>query len=184
MAKKPVKKHEPNLKLLIRRYILEIGELERELTDSSLEFGFLFHHPKGFIKDKLGIKIPRGRVFQANKPKNVHLLILSHKTTISPEHVKILEASKEKIVKVWDEIVKLCLMKNVEYTINRKEHFFILSNLIYLDGKNYISLNTFYKKIRNLLHTDFYSVMVIQNECLGKIVDIDVKKGFDSSYYI
>ena len=184
MAKKPVKKLESKLKPLIRRYILEIGELERELTNSNLEFGFLFHHPKGFIKDKFGMKTPRGRVFQANKPKNVDLLALNLRTTISPEHVKILEASKEKKAKVWDDLVKLCLMKNVEYTINRKENFFILSKVIYLDGKNSISMNQFYKTIRNLLHTDFYSVMIIQKECSGKIDDKDVKIGFDSSYHI
>ena len=184
MAKKPIKRREPKLKLLIRRYILEIGELERELTNSNLEFKFLFHYPKGFVKDELGIKIPRGRAFQANKPKDVDLLALNHRIAISPEYVKILEASKEKKAKVWDDLIKLCLMKNVEYNINWEECSILLSDVIYLDGKNYISLNKFYKTIRNLLHTDFYSSMIIQKECSGKIDDNYVKNGFDSSYKI
>ncbi len=184
MAKKPTKRREPKLKLLIRRYILEIGEVERELTNSNLEFGFLFHYPKGFVKDELGIKIPRGRAFQANKPKDVDLLALNHRITISPEYVKILEALKEKKAKVRDDLIKLYLMKNVEYNINWKEYSILLSDVIYLDGKNYISINKFYKTIRNLFHTDFSSIMIIQKECSGKIDDKDVKNGFDSSYWI
>ena len=181
MAKK--QNQETRLNALIRNYIAKIGELGKEIKNPNLEFGFLFYHPKGFTKEKSGKIKYHGRVFQANKPKKGDLVVISHRTNISPEHIKVMQTSKEKMFKVYDELIKIFFIKNVEYNINLKENFFILSNPIYFDDNKKISMNQFYKTLRNLLYADLYSMMIIQKECSGKIDAKDIK-GYGSPYHI
>lgn len=182
MAKKP--SQEPRLKVLIRNYVSKMGELAEEIKHPELEFGFLFFYPKGLTKQPDGKIIYHGRPFQANKSKKEDFIVISHKITLSPDHVKFLESTEELKHKVYDTILDYFLVKDIGYQINRKEHFYIISERIYPDKNNYISKDKFFKSILRILHSDFYSVRYIQKECSGKINDEDIDTGFSTPYHI
>ena len=182
MAKKP--SQESKLKVLIRKYITKIGELGKDLTkmNPKLEFGFLFFHPKGLTKQSNGKIIYHGRSFQANKPKKENFLVISHKTDLNPNHKKIVETSEKKKYKLYNDLKKIFLLKNVEYTLNIKEHSYIISNRIYPEKEGNISIENFYNTLRNIFHSDIYAIIVINEQLSGK-VDLN-GKDFSSPIYI
>lgn len=182
MAKKP--SQESKLKVLIRRYIIKIGELGDDLTKKNprLEFGFLFFHPKGLTKQSNGKIIYHGRSFQANKPKKENFLVISHKTTLDLKHKKIVDTSENKRNKLYNDLKKIFLLKNVEYNLNLQEHSYIISNRIYPEKEGNISMENFYNTLRNIFHSDIYAIIIINEQLSGK-VDLNGKE-FNSPLYI
>ena len=180
MAKKPVQKgpsQEPKLKSIVRRYIQYEGDLKNEIFDPKLEFGFVFTHPKGSLPNGK----PRGPGFQVLKPKKEKFIELGSKISMSPEHVKILDADKKKKNKFFDTILKIFLMKNVTCVINYKENFWIISHRIYLNDKKIISMNFFYESLRNLFNSNLYAIRIINSICSGDLPDFNGDK--DLSIY-
>ena len=180
MAKKPVQKgpsQEPKLKSIVRRYIQYEGDLKNEIFDPKLEFGFVFTHPKGSHPNGK----PRGIGFQVLKPKKERFIEIGSKISISPEHIKILDADKKKKTKFFDTILKIFLMKNATYTINYKENFWIILHRIYLNDKKTISINLFFESIRNLLNSNVYAIRTINTICSGDLPDFNEKE--DLSLY-
>ena len=86
-----------------------------------VEFGYIFFYPKGVITVKAKKK-HLGRGSQAFKPKNENSIVINHKTEISPQHIKQLESSPKLKAEVYSDIIKVLLIKNVEYVIKRKEN--------------------------------------------------------------
>ncbi len=177
MAKKP--SQEPRLKPVLKRYISRIGELGKEIKVPKVEYGYIFHYPKGTITQKRQKKF-LGRSFQAFKPKSENTIVINHKTEISPEHAKSLASNPKLKAEVYSDIIKVFLIKNVEYVVKRQENAFFLSVQIFLENEGKISMNQFYKAVRNLFSADLYSVIIIQEKCSGKVKGKDV----DSPYHI
>ena len=90
------------------------------------------------------------------------------------------ESTHKLKAEVYSDIIKVFLIKNVEYIVKRQENTFFMSISIFLENRNHISMNQFYKAVRNLFSTDIYSVMIIQEKCSGKVKGKDV----DSPYHI
>ena len=180
MAKKPAQRNSsqaPKLKTIIRKYIRYEGDLKNEIFDPKLEFGFVFNHPKITHPDRKSKDIG----FQIIKPKKENFLELASKISISPQHLKILEADMKKKTKFFDTIARIFLMKNVSYAINFKENFWIVSHRIYLNDKNKISMNLFYTSLRNLFNSNIYAIRLINIICSGN--GSDFNEGEDLSLY-
>lgn len=153
----------PNFKLLIRKYINKDGVFKGEGKNPNLEFGFLFHHPNQL--DPNGN--PRGLLFQVNKPKKENFIILSAKVDISPEHVKILKTDKKKRHKLYQSLIKLFLLKNVEYQVNRKDNFYVIHKRIFLNHQKLISRKDFYNSLRKLFAANLHAIILVQEACSG-----------------
>jgi len=176
MAKKPSQVKKPNLKTLIRRYIQKDGILKMEINNPNLEFSFLFHHPQ--LLDPNGN--PRGLSFQANKPKKEDFIVISTKVDVSPEHVKILETDQKKKHKLYQSLIKLFLLKNVEHQVNRKDNSYIIHKRIFLNHQKLISRKDFYNSLRKIFTTDLHAIVLVQEACSG---DFDLDNYSGSSLY-
>ena len=178
MAKKPQKKEQQprgrNLKGFIRKFISNEGSLKADLTDPKFEFGFNFLHPKG----KAPNGKPLGRTFLIIKPKKKNFLELSTSTTISLEHVQILE-SKSKKDDFLNNVAKLLLLKNTDYRILRERNQYIIMQRIYLNEKKEITEDILYATMRKLYALDVYIVLIIQEICSGKLDPSDIPSGPD-----
>jgi len=170
MAKKPgqVKPQKPLLKTLIKKYIQKDGVFKAENKNPNLEFGFLFHHPQ-----QLGPNgNPQGLLFQANKPKKEDFIVLSTKVNVSPEHVKILEAGQKKKHKLYQSLIKLFLLKNVEHQVNIKDNYYIIHKRIFLNHQKLISRKDFYNSLRKLFTANLHAIVLVQ-EAYSRDFDLD-----------
>ena len=172
MAKKPknIKKPESPLKTKLRRYVLNLGSIIKEPDIPNLEFCIVFTHPRG----------PAARSFEIHKPKGESLIAIIHKTNINPEHMKILQ-EKNLLVDLNIRLKKLCYMKSIEYNIQLSQGFFLFITTIYLEDK--ISMNMFYKSVRNILDADLYAILMIAELLGDKSTLKEDDSGIGPSFY-
>ena len=123
---------------------------------------------------------PRGLLFQANKPKKEVFIVLSAKVDVSPEHVKILETGQKKKHKLYQSLIKLFLLKNVEHQINRKDNFYVIHKRIFLNHQKLISRKEFYNSLRKLFTANLHAIVLVQEACSG---DFDLDNFSGSTLY-
>jgi hypothetical protein len=165
------------LKSKIRKYILNEGDLTKEIEDPHLEFGFLFKHPKGREKGAIH--------FQTVKPKkDPHIGILC-RLNIPPElQEKLNSKTHQEVEGLKDRLKKAFLSKGVSYNLKFREGFFILSKKIYLDGENSVSMNNFYLTLRRLFNSFLLSTLIIKEFFSGEVgFEDEVDEDLGPSFY-
>ncbi|MBA7483779.1 hypothetical protein ES707_19296 [subsurface metagenome] len=106
---------------------------------------------------------------------------MGSKIQINPIHLKILKADAKKKKKIFTEVRRVCLIKNVSFII--QPEFFILLDRIYLESNKTISMNQFRKTFRNVLNTIYYVLDLFKNIDSSVIIDTgDIIRGDPSLY--
>jgi hypothetical protein len=152
--------------------ILEESAIVEEPDNPQMEFFFVFQS----LKNQ-----PTSPKFHLFKPKKKDYIELGNKTMIHPKHKEVFEANPKKQEKVYGEIKRICLIKNVTFLLN--PDFFVLLDRIYLEHEDSISMNQFRKAFRNLLNTLLYSLDLFRNIDSSVIPDIDDFIKGDPSLY-
>ena len=162
MAKKPAQKREssePKLKTVLRKFILKESDISGEPSVPQMDFYFEVSSIKGNSKS------PKMNIF---KPKKENFIELGSKVIIHPQHLKIFEADPQKRLKLFNEIKRVCLIKNVSYILNQKDYFVMLDR-IYLEPNKNLSMNRYHKTFRNVLNSVLYALVLFGN--IGKNKD-------------
>ena len=171
---KIAKKSEPKktLKQKIRKMILEESAIEKEPDVPKMEFFFAVLSLKNFPKS------PKFNIFKPNKEDFIEM---GSKIQIHPKHLKILESDPKKKGKIFAELKRVCLIKNVIFIFQLES--FVLLDRIYLESNKTISMNQFRKTFRNILNTVFYALDLFRNlNSNGDIDTGDIIRGDPSLY--
>lgn len=172
MAKKPPQRPKKTLKQIIRKMILEESAITKEPDIPKMDFFFTIRSIKN---------IPKSPGFTLFKPKNESFIEMGSKIQIHPNHLKILNADPKKREKIFTELRRICLIKNVLFILQPES--FVLFDRIYLESNKAISMNQFRKTFRNILNTVFYALDLFKNVDSSVITDIgDIVRG-DSRLY-
>ncbi len=170
MAKKPQPKK--TFKQIIRKMILEESAITKEPDVPKMEFFFTIQSIKN---------MPKSPGFTLFKLKNENFIEMGSKIQIHPNHLKILKANPKKNTKLFAELRRVCLIKNVLFII--KPEFFVLFDRIYLESNKTISMNQYRKTFRNVLNTVFYALDLFRNIDSSVIIDTgDIIRGDPKLY--
>jgi len=170
IAKKPVPKK--TLKQIIRKMILEESAITKEPNIPKMEFFFAVQSLKTVPKS------PGFNIFKLNKEDFIEM---GSKIQIHPNHLKILKSDPKKKGKIFTELKRVCLIKNVLY--NFQPESFVLFDRIYLESNKTISMNQFRKTFKNILNTVFYALDLFKNiDSDGTIDTGDIIRGDPSLY--
>ena len=165
IAKKPEPKK--TLKQIIRKMILEESAITKEPDIPKMDFFFTIQSIK---------TVPKSPGFTIFKPKNGNFIEMGSKIQVHPNHLKILNADPKKREKIFTEIKRVCLIKNVLFILQPES--FVLFDRIYLESNKTISMNQFRKTFRNVLNTVFYALDLFKTVDSSVINDIgDVIRG-------
>ena len=151
MAKKPAQKREnsePKLKTVLRKFILKQSAIIGEPSNPNMDFIFEIQSIKGNSKSPKMI---------ISKPKKESYIEIGTKLGIAPQHLKIFEADPEKRVRLFKEIKRICLIKNVPYILNQKDYLIMFDRIFFEDNKN-PSMNRYHKTFKNVLNTVIYAL--------------------------
>lgn len=175
MAKKTVNskpKPKKTLKQIIRKMILEESAITKEPDIPKMDFFFAVQSIKN---------VPKSPHFNIFKPNKEAFIEMGNKLQIHPNHLKILNADPKKREKIFTEIRRVCLIKNVLFIFQPES--FILFDRIYLESNKAISMNQFRKTFRNILNTVFYALDLFKNIDSSVINDIgDMIRGDPNLY--
>lgn len=172
VQKKPTQKPKKTLKQIIRKMILEESAITKEPDIPKMDFFFAVQSIKNVPKS------PNFNIFKLNKATFIEM---GSKIQIHPNHLKILNADPKKKKKIFTEIKRVSLIKNVLFIFQPES--FVLFDRIYLESNKTISMNQFRKTFRNVLNTVFYALDLFVNIDSSVITDIgDIVRG-DSSLY-
>lgn len=167
IAKKPPQKPKKTLKQIIRKMILEESAITKEPEVPKMEFFFTIQSIKN---------VPKSPGFTLFKPKNENFIEMGSKLQIHPNHLKILNAAPKKREKIFTELRRICLIKNVLFIFQPES--FVLFDRIYLESNKAISMNQYRKTFRNVLNTVFYALDLFRNVDSSVLSDIgDVMRG-------
>ena len=170
IAKKPVPKK--TLKQIIRKMILEESAITKEPNIPKMEFFF------AVLSLKDAPKSPKFNIF---KPTKENFIEMGSKIQIHPNHLKILKSEPKKKKKIFTELRRVCLIKNVSFIFQPES--FVLVDRIYLESNKTISMNQFRKTFRNVLNAVFYALDLFANIDSSGITDIgDIIKGDPGLY--
>jgi hypothetical protein len=177
LAKKPP---ERRLKNILRKYLSSGTTIGPEIKNPKIDFGFRFAFPKG--KDKQGK--PMGRPFSLVKEKKWDHFEIISPTTISPNHIKILNSMKEnKQKQLFSDLKKVFNLKGFLYDIDIPNKRFAIIDAYFLEDNKDISKNELYRIIRNIFGIIIYSITLIQELCAGP-GDISPSRKLDPSLYV
>lgn len=175
IAKKPPqeqKRPKKTLKQIIRKMILEESAITKEPDIPKMDFSFTIQSIKN---------VPKSPGFTLFKLKNANFIEMGSKIQIHPNHLKILNADPKKREKIFTEIKRVSLIKNVLFIFQPDS--FVLFDRLYLESNKAISMNQFRKTFRNVLNTVFYALDLFKNIDSSVITDIgDIVRG-DSRLY-
>lgn len=172
MAKKPTQEPKKTLKQIIRKMILEESAITKEPDIPKMDFFFVAQSIKN---------VPKSPHFNIFKPNKESFIEMGSKIQIHPNHLKVLNADPKKREKIFTEIRRVCLIKNV--IIIFQPESFVLLDRIYLESNKTISMNQFRKTFRNILNTVFYALDLFKNIDSNGITDIgDIVRG-DAGLY-
>ncbi len=155
---------------LIKNYIFQIrGQPLNEPKNPNWEFGIRFKYPN-----------QNGRVFMVIKPKDLNFFEISCGTRLDPAHQeafnKMDNNEKKKFIK---NLGQLIINRSFEHAMNitRTKSVFVLIDRIFIEHGT-ISLNNFYRAIKNMFFCTLNCVRFIQ-ERFGADYDPN-KHGFDA----
>ena len=148
------------LKELIQEYLLEEGVLREKINDQKLDFGFQFVFPGG--TDPQGRQ--KGRPFTVTKPKNKNIIEIGCPTVISPEHGKKLEKEDKKQY-FFSKLQKYLLTKNFLFNLDGKNNRYVIIDNIYPRKDGYISKDMFFRRVRDILTSTIYSIIMLKEIC-------------------
>lgn len=175
IAKKPPpdqKRPNKTLKQIIRKMILEESAITKEPDVPKMDFFFTIRSIKN---------VPKSPGFTLFKLKNESFIEMGSKIQIHPNHLKILNANPKKREKIFTEIKRVSLIKNVLFIFQPDS--FVLFDRLYLESNKAISMNQFRKTFRNVLNTVFYALDLFINIDSSGITDIgDIVRGDPKLY--
>jgi len=152
--------------------ILEESAILDEQDKPLMEFSFVIQTLKTQVNS------PKFQIF---KPKKKDFIELGNKTVIHPKHKEYFMANPKKQEKLYSEIKRICIIKNVTFILNPE--FFVMLDRIYLDQRNSISMNQYYKTFRNLLNTLIYALDLFRTIDSSVIPDLEEFIKGDPDFY-
>ena len=172
IAKKPPNSKPKPLKQIIRKMILEESAITKEPDLPKMDFFFAVQSIKNVPKS------PYFNIFKLNKATFIEM---GSKIQIYPNHLKILKSDPKKKEKIFTELKRVCLIKNVIFIFQSES--IVLFDRIYLESNKTISMNQFRKTFRNVLNAVFYALDLFKNINYSGITDIgDLIRG-DAGLY-
>jgi hypothetical protein len=141
------------LKIKVKNFIARIGDLRKEIEDSTLDFGFSFSYPND-----------KGRTIVLVKPTDRDFLEIQTKTKISPQFLEKLDEKKEK--KLFNILKKIFIAKELHHLINTKQKGYMIVSHYYFE-ENDIDLNYIHEIVKRIFFCDLYANGVIQEFSLG-----------------
>ncbi|MBD3339654.1 MAG: DUF2299 domain-containing protein [Candidatus Lokiarchaeota archaeon] len=152
--------NETKIQALIREYLLEEGLLRKKVKDPKIEFGFQFQFPPG----------PLSKVMFVIKPKNKDLIVITLGTQISKQHISALNSlEKKRKLEFFLELRKYFLLKDVFFRIDPNNHRFEISDQKFIEEKEELSKNSFFKSIRRVFNCAAYGNLLLDEYCSGKM---------------
>ncbi|MEJ2251464.1 MAG: DUF2299 family protein [Candidatus Lokiarchaeota archaeon] len=162
-----------NIKETIQDYLLDEGLLRKRITEPKLEFGFQFTFPPGSGPPN---RSP-GQNMVVFQPKNKRdLLIITVGTQISKPHVDALNKLGDKKVHFFMDLKKFLLLKDLFFRIDAQNYRYEISDQIFVDEKNLITKDEFFKSIQKIFNSAVYSNILLGEYCSGIIKPEDFDK--------
>ena len=160
---------------LIRGYLLDEGILREKISDSKVDFGFIFSFPPG----------PQGQQMSVFKPKNKNFIIIVIRTQLSKNHAKVLNSLKDnKKLQFFNDLKKYFLIKEVYFIIDAQNNRYEIHEQLFPNRDGHIPKNSFFKGILKVFYCYFFSNVLLHEYCSGKEISPS-KFGpeFDRSLY-
>ena len=145
----------PNLKSLIRDYILSIGGLlKEEINDPKLKYGFGFIYPNTTI----------GKPMTAVQLKKKEHIEISFGIKVDPKHAEefkgLGETDKRNFMK---KLHNLLFRMGLQFIIDFQQKYFIsLIDKIFIENET-ISLNDFFKSVQKVYSNAILTIMYVQD---------------------
>jgi len=173
-ATTPSRKLEPKiyLKRIVRKMILKESAILEEPDVPKMEFYFKVQPIK---------KVSKSPSIYIFKPIKEDFIELGCKISISEPHLNIFKSNPEKQEKIYTEIKRICLIKNVVFIL--QPNFFVLLDRIYLESNKELSMNQYRKTFRNVFNTIIYALDLFKNIGSTPIIEIDDLIRGDPSLY-
>ncbi len=165
---------ENKLKDRFRKLIDTEGTFIEEKQLPGLEFVLIFSYPKS----------PNNPGFQVIKAENQEFVQLNCRINFKPEEIQKL-ANKNEFKKLGTQIRKVCLMRDIEYNLQRDDKtsntFVIMFNRLKLTVNNF----DFWKELKHLYFTFLYIGTIFGEIFQGVIQEkIDDTKSSGTDLYI
>jgi len=158
-------------KKLIKKYLLEEGILKGKISDSKLDFGFVFSFPPG----------PRNQQMSVFKIKNKDFIQIAIRVQLSENHKNKLKSVKNNnLSQFYNSIRRYFISKEVYYKIDMRNFSYEVFEQIFPDDQNYISKNTFFKAIQKVFYCFLFTNLLLTEYSSGKDVS---SSDFDFSLY-
>lgn len=158
-------------KKLIKKYLLEEDILKGKISDSKLEFGFVFSFPPG----------PRNQQMSVFQIKNKNFIQIAIRVKLSGNHKNLLKSSKDKNQQqFFNSIRRYFISKEVYFKIDVRNYAYEVFEQIFPNNKGYISKNRFFKAIQKVFYCFLFSNTLLAEYSSGKDIS---STDYDSSIY-
>ncbi|TFG07061.1 MAG: DUF2299 domain-containing protein [Promethearchaeota archaeon] len=164
-----------NLKSLIQEYLLDEGILRQKISDSKVDFGFIFTFPPG----------PRSQQMSVFKPKDKNFLNIVVRIQLSKQHAnKLTSLKNNKGFQFFNDLKKYFLIKEVYFKIDAQNFMYEIIEQIFPDKDGHVAKNVFFKTIQKVFYCFLYSNLLLDEYCSGKTgASSKLGSKFDFSLY-
>ncbi|MFW9784104.1 MAG: DUF2299 family protein [Candidatus Heimdallarchaeota archaeon] len=145
---------------MIVRYLDEEDLLNKKVSDSKVEFGYIFRFPPNQQRQSM----------QVVHPINSDYVVISLGIRIPDVFVQALNAIEpHKKVQFYIDIRKFLFTQNFLFRFELALNRFHISDQLYFKEGGQISKNKFFKTVRKIYNASQYCILLLEEYCMDKI---------------